>query len=87
VTVRDRLPNQLQIVSVKTSRGSCSVSGATVTCKLGDMPAVVGNQQIVIATKVQGAPRTITNGATVASITDDPVPANNTDTESTQAIR
>jgi uncharacterized repeat protein (TIGR01451 family) len=87
VTVRDRLPSQLQIVSVKTSRGSCSVSGATVTCKLGDMPAIVGNQQVVIATKVQGSPRTITNSATVASITDDPQPANNTDTETTRAIR
>ena len=87
VTVRDRLPNQLLLVSAKTSRGSCSASGATVTCRLGDMPAVVGKQQIVIAAKVQGAPRTIANTATVASITDDPQPANNTDTESTRVIR
>jgi len=87
VTVRDRLPNQLLLVSAKTSRGSCSASGATVTCRLGDMPAVVGKQQVVIAAKVQGAPRTIANTATVASITDDPQPANNTDTESTRVIR
>jgi uncharacterized repeat protein (TIGR01451 family) len=87
VTVRDRLPNQLLLVSAKTSRGSCSASGATVTCRLGDMPAVVGTQQVVIAAKVQGAPRTIANTATVASITDDPQPANNTDTESTRVIR
>ncbi|MEK6272329.1 MAG: hypothetical protein AABM42_06745 [Actinomycetota bacterium] len=87
VTVRDRLPSQLQLVSVNTSRGSCSVSGATVTCRLGDMPAVVGNQQVVIAARVQGGPRTLTNTATAASITDDPVAANNTDTESTRVIR
>jgi uncharacterized repeat protein (TIGR01451 family) len=87
VTVRDRLPNQLFLVSAKTSTGSCSASGATVTCRLGDMPAVVGNQQVVIAARVQGSPRTITNSATVASITDDPVPGNNTDTESTRVIR
>jgi hypothetical protein len=77
----------LQLVSVNTSRGSCSVSGATVTCRLGDMPAVVGNQQVVVAARVQGGPRTIANTATVASITDDPVAANNTDTESTRVIR
>jgi uncharacterized repeat protein (TIGR01451 family) len=87
VTLRDRLPSQLQLVSVKTSRGSCSVSAATVTCRLGDMPAIVGNQQVVIAAKVQGAPRTIANTATVASVTDDPQAANNTDTESTRIIR
>jgi uncharacterized repeat protein (TIGR01451 family) len=87
VTVRDRLPNQLQLISAKTSRGSCSASGATVTCRLGDMSAVVGTQQVVIAANVQGAPRTIANTATVASLTDDPQPANNTDTESTRVIR
>jgi uncharacterized repeat protein (TIGR01451 family) len=87
VTVRDRLPNQLLLVSAQTSRGSCSASGATVTCRLGDMPAVVGEQQVVIKAKVQGAPRTIANTGTVASITDDPQPANNTATQSTRVIR
>jgi uncharacterized repeat protein (TIGR01451 family) len=88
VTVTDRLPSQLSLVSVKTSRGSCSVASGTVTtCRLGDMPAVIGTQQIVIAARVRGGPRTITNRATVASITDDPVGANNSHTESTRAIR
>jgi uncharacterized repeat protein (TIGR01451 family) len=86
-TVRDRLPNQLLLVSATTSRGSCSASGATVTCRLGDMPAIVGKQQVVITAKVQGAPRTIANTATVSSVTDDPSPLNNKDTESTRVIR
>ncbi len=87
VTARDRLPSQLQLVSARTSRGSCSASGGVVTCRLGDMPAVVGQQQIVIRARVQGGPRTIANTATVASITDDPQTANNRDTESTRVIR
>jgi uncharacterized repeat protein (TIGR01451 family) len=87
VTVTDRLPPQLSLVSVKTSRGSCSVASGTVTCRLGDMPAVIGTQQVVIAARVRGGPRTITNRATVASITDDPVTANNSDTEATRAVR
>jgi uncharacterized repeat protein (TIGR01451 family) len=84
VTVRDRLPNQLQLVSAETSRGSCSASGGVVTCRLGNMGAVVGKQQVVIRARVQGGPRTIANTATVASITDDPAPLNNRDTESTR---
>ena len=86
-TVRDRLPNQLLLVSATTSRGFCSASGATVTCRLGDMPAIIGKQQVAITAKVQGAPRTIANTATVSSVTDDPAPLNNKHTESTRVIR
>ena len=62
------------------------MSGGVVTCRLGDMPVNGGTQQVVIKARVQGSPRTITNTATVASITDDPQPANNTDTENTRVI-
>jgi uncharacterized repeat protein (TIGR01451 family) len=85
VKVTDRLPGQLTLVSATATTGSCSSSGATVTCRLGDLPA--GQRRIVtIRVRVAGGPRTMTNSATATAITPDPGPANNTDTESTRVV-
>jgi uncharacterized repeat protein (TIGR01451 family) len=86
VQVRDRLPDNLGFLSATTTTGSCSVSGPTVNCALGDL-AVGQKPRVTIRVQAQGTPRTITNAATVSAITDDPGPLNNRDTESTRIIR
>ena len=82
VTVTDPLPSAVSFVSVTTSAGSCSLSGATVTCDIGTL---VGGSNVtitlqVIADKVQ----IITNTATVTLNELDPNLANNTASDDTR---
>jgi uncharacterized repeat protein (TIGR01451 family) len=86
VTVADHLPSGLQFVSASATTGSCSRSGATVNCALGDL-AAGQKRQVTIKVVVQGTPRIITNSATVDAITDDPGPLANKDSESTRVTR
>jgi uncharacterized repeat protein (TIGR01451 family) len=85
VAVTDHLPNQVSLVSASATTGSCSGSGATVNCALGDL-AAGKKRQVTIKVVVQGTPRIITNSATVDAITDDPGPLNNKDSESTESF-
>lgn len=77
----DTLPTSLTFVSAKTTKGSCSRSGRTVTCNLGslakDAKAAV---TIVVKPKTKG---TISNTIKVASGVADPVSSNNTAKPST----
>ena len=85
VRVTDRLPNNVQLVSASATAGSCSASGGSVNCALGDL-AAGGKRQVSIKVRVGGTPRTITNVANVDAITDDPGPLSNRNVENTRVI-
>ena len=75
---QDRLPNHCAPPLGDRPAGSCSTSGPTVNCaarRSGRRPEA----GMTIRVQAQGAPRTITNSATVNAITADPQPANNRD--------
>ncbi len=68
VVMRDTLPQRLDYVSATTTRGSCSISGSTLTCSIG---ALAAGQTAVItlvtnASKLNGS---VTNTATVTTTT------------------
>jgi uncharacterized repeat protein (TIGR01451 family) len=80
VVVTDTLPPDTRFSSVTPSRGSCSAppvgSTGTITCSLGTLAK--GDAAVTsIVVKVVARKGTITNTATVASTTSDPVSANN----------
>ncbi|MEK6328374.1 MAG: hypothetical protein AABM66_12765, partial [Actinomycetota bacterium] len=85
VSAWDRIPKQTSFISVETTRGTCSTSDDTVTCRVGDLGAG-GKQRITIRARVGGIPRTMRNFAATAATTDDPAIQNNTDTENTRVI-
>ena len=85
VKLVDTLPGGLTYLSTTTSRGSCSRSGAVVTCQLGTLASgATATIKICVKTTVAG---TVTNTAVVSSSTSDPNGANNTDTEATTVKR
>lgn len=80
VVVTDTLPSQVDYVSSATTAGSCSRTGNTVTCNLGQVNAgVTVTATIVVKARKDG---TASNTASVTSV-DDTTPANNQDTETT----
>ncbi|MCI0397753.1 MAG: pilus assembly protein [Chloroflexi bacterium] len=87
-TVVDTLPGGLSGVSgtwtSPSGSGSCSVSGVTVTCNIGNM-AVNDTATVTISATAPGAPQSISNTATVSNSgpQGDPVPTNNSKTETT----
>ncbi|MGE3271101.1 MAG: hypothetical protein AB7P40_20280, partial [Chloroflexota bacterium] len=79
VKVVDPLPEGISFGAVKTSKGSCGISGHTVTCQLGSVP--VGQVVRIVINVATSAPGTFSNTVTVTSTSDDPVPGNNSDTQ------
>jgi uncharacterized repeat protein (TIGR01451 family) len=83
VLVTDPLPASIIASSVvaTSSSGSCSVSGATVTCALGDM-AAGGSAVVKIEGQIDPAATgaALANTATVSSSTADPVATNDSAT-------
>jgi uncharacterized repeat protein (TIGR01451 family) len=82
VTLTDTLPPEATYVSAGSTQGTCSESGGTVTCTIGDM----NNAATVTVTIVVTAPDTqgiIVNNAAVSGSNTDPVPENNSDSEET----
>ena len=75
VTVTDTLPSGVTFNSTTTSAGTCSYSAGVVTCLLGDMN--VGSNVSVQVKVTPQAAGSITNQASVSSITTDPQAANN----------
>ena len=75
VTVTDTLPSGVTFNSATTSQGSCSQSAGVVTCLLGDMN-IGSNVSVQVKVTPQSA-GSITNQASVSSITTDPQAANN----------
>jgi uncharacterized repeat protein (TIGR01451 family) len=81
VVLTDTLPGGVTFVSATPDQGSCSESGGTVTCNLGNIASGASvNIVIVVTTTTDG---TLTNTASVVSDTTDPSPGNNSTTEST----
>ena len=70
-----------------TSAGTCTATGNDVDCDLASLPATAGSNTWTIAIPVQVAATTTEsvpeNTATVSTTSGDPVPGNNSDTEST----
>ena len=79
VTVTDTLPSVVTYLSSTTTQGSCSEAGGTVTCLLGTL-ANAGAATISVLT-IPGAPGVVSNTATVTADQTDPVPANNSSTQ------
>ena len=79
VIVTDALPSAMTYLSATTTQGSCSEAGGTVICPLGTM-ANAGTATITILT-LPGAPGMVTNTATVTADQTDPVPVNNSSTQ------
>jgi uncharacterized repeat protein (TIGR01451 family) len=84
VELVDVLPNRLDFVSATTSQGSCDRRGRRVTCALGTIAAgATASVEVAVVPKADGQ---LVNSATVTSADDDPLPANDTDTEATTVV-
>jgi uncharacterized repeat protein (TIGR01451 family) len=76
VTVSDTLPTGEKFKSASASLGSCSASGSTVTCDLGDVGAA-DTATITIVVKVKATKGTkLIDTATVSAATGDTIPGN-----------
>lgn len=78
VTVTDRLPRQVALISATASSGSCAAKGRRVTCGVGSIAAnPTGANAAIVTIQVRPAKAgTITNTASVDSVEKDPVSAN-----------
>lgn len=72
---------EVEVQAVTTTQGTCSQSGNTITCALGDLP-VDATATVTITLVTMGA-GTVVDSATVASSTQDPNLANNSAAAST----
>ncbi|MDP2949062.1 MAG: DUF11 domain-containing protein [Chloroflexota bacterium] len=81
VTVTDTLPTSVSLASVTFSQGSCTVTGTTVACNIGDLAKDAS--AVVTVVVVPSASGTVANTATVSGTTTDPDATNNTAAVST----
>lgn len=84
-TVTDTLPPNVDFVSATSTQGTCNRQARRVTCNVGNLAASGAGATETITIVVR--PRrdgTITNTAEVESVENDPVAANNEDSESTK---
>ncbi|MBJ7470925.1 MAG: DUF11 domain-containing protein [Solirubrobacteraceae bacterium] len=73
VTVTSELPEGVTVEQVSSAQGSCTVSGRTVTCVLGNLPnGSSADVTITIAVPAGMAGRSLTNLASVAADQPDP---------------
>jgi uncharacterized repeat protein (TIGR01451 family) len=85
VQLTDTLPADVEVVSATATAGSCAQIETAVACSLGDMSSGSSvTVTIIVTAKKDG---TLTNTAHVDSISPDPDPANNTDTEETVVVK
>jgi uncharacterized repeat protein (TIGR01451 family) len=86
VSVEDKLPNQLDFVSVETTQGTCDRDGRNLTCELGTL----GDTQSETIT-IRVRPRkegNLSNTATVSALGNlDPNGGNDSDTETTKVTQ
>ncbi|MDX1626050.1 MAG: DUF11 domain-containing protein [Wenzhouxiangellaceae bacterium] len=81
VVVDDDLPATLGSITASTADGTCTVSGRSVRCELGDLAA--GASETVQITAVPSETGTLQNTGIVGSDTTDPDTTNNADDEQT----
>ena len=84
VVVEDVMPGSIRITSVRASQGSCTTSGARITCRLGNLRG--GETARITVRGIPGTAGTIVNLARVHGNEPDPVPGNNTTTEQTRVV-
>ena len=85
VTLTDTLPAGVTFQSASATQGSCSESGGTVTCLLGDL-ANRSAATVNIAVTAPVVTGTITNTASVSGNETDAITGNNTDSENTTVV-
>jgi len=86
VTVTDELPSHVTFLSASASSGSCEQKGKRITCGLGNLAADPTKANAVSVT-IQVRPTkagVIENTASVDSVENDPIAANDQATTSTQ---
>ena len=84
VEITDDLPAGVTFVSAGPTQGSCSATGQTVTCQLGDLPAGAGAQVLLTTDVASGlAGTSVRNEAAAASDTPDADPLSNGDDATT----
>jgi uncharacterized repeat protein (TIGR01451 family) len=77
VTFTDTLPSAVRLAAVESTAGTCTASGATIDCSLGDLG--VGSQaNVTLTVQAPATPQSITDSASVAMADTDRQPANNT---------
>jgi uncharacterized repeat protein (TIGR01451 family) len=84
VTFSDTLPNGVNFVSATASHGTCVQSNLTVTCNVGALAS--GTDSVISIVVVPTAVGTITNSMNVTANETDPVPANNSATQSSTVV-
>ncbi len=85
VVLTDTLPAGSTFVSATSTQGSCGESAGVVTCGL-DVMGTGTQATATIRIFTPATTGTITNLAAVGSNEEDPVPGNNTSTESTEVV-
>ncbi|KAF8058311.1 hypothetical protein HT031_005627 [Scenedesmus sp. PABB004] len=68
VTVVDTLPPGLELVSLRTPRGTCTPSGSTITCAFGNM---VLSQSVVVMMRVRATAKGMHNTSIATKASDD----------------
>jgi len=82
VVVSDTVPTQLTITGVATTDFTCNTVGQVITCTRPEL-AVGASGTITVSTTVNlGVVGTVSNTATVTGSRPDPIPSNNTFTDS-----
>ena len=81
VTLTDNLPGGVTFVTSTASQGSCSESGGTLSCSLGDLSNNASSTVTIVV--IPTASGTITNQVTTTSATSDTNGANNVASETT----
>lgn len=89
VTVTDKLPKSVELVSATATSGQCTHSRSKVTCDLGELPAPTidyGSPPTVTIAVIPRKVGTIRNTASVKGDQKDPVASNNRATTTTRVI-
>ncbi len=84
VTLTDTLPASTTFVSSTPGSPTCTHAAGVVTCNLGALAAAGNSSVTVVATT--NAPGNISNAASVSASTGDPVPGNNSASQSTAVV-
>ncbi|MEO7743178.1 MAG: IPTL-CTERM sorting domain-containing protein [Usitatibacter sp.] len=84
VVVTDTLPASVNVVSITPSQGTCSRSGAVITCSMGTID--IGQSATIQVVVVPTATGLISNTVTATATQADTVPANNTAVQTTLIV-
>ncbi|MGH2635083.1 MAG: CARDB domain-containing protein [Actinomycetota bacterium] len=85
VSLVDDLPANVRVTSAASTVGSCEIQAGDVVCDIGSLDS--GGTAVIRINVVPLRQGTLTNTVTVDAAESDPVPANNTDVETTQVVR